>query len=79
MGNKNYELYKQNKTYIFNIVCDILDRTPMPFSFEIFPFCLINEDEKTKLEESNKEFLKNEIPILERKLKNIGFEFRENE
>ena len=78
MGNKNYELYKQNKVDVFNIIYDVYNKIPMPFSFEIFPFCLINENEKMVLEEKNKDFLKIEIPILEQKLKNMGFEFREN-
>ena len=78
MINNNYEIYKQNKFEVFNIINDILDRTPMPFDFEMFPFYLMDEQEKIKLEESNKDFFKNEIPILKQKLKELGFEFKKN-
>jgi len=75
LKDKNYELYKKHKVDIFNMVYDVIERSPTP-PVPLFFSDFMTQEEKKEYERELDAYLKVEKPNITSKLKEMGFEFK---
>ena len=71
MTNKNYKLYRKHRVELFNMICDIIQRAPVPDDLAFF-FGAETKEQREEFNKKMEEYRKIEKPKIKKRLKEMG-------
>ena len=74
----NYKIYRNNKTVVFDIIYDVIQRAPVPTDWSIL-FGFDDPEAEAEYRKKLDEYLEKEAPIIKEKFKQLGFKIVEEE
>ena len=75
MTNENYKLYIKHKVEIFDMIYDVVERSPCSDKYCLF-FGWESEKDEEEWNKKMKEYLEIEKPKIDKRLRELGFNFK---